>query len=68
MGSQTIYRLRVKDSKVIYVEPIYLGFRVRTMVETNAGEFIFGTDSGIKILKVVEIWDSSGVFRKISDS
>jgi hypothetical protein len=68
MGSQTIYRLRVKDSKVIYVEPIYLGFRVRTMAETNTGEFIFGTDSGIKILKMVERWDSSGVFRKISDS
>jgi hypothetical protein len=38
------------------------------MIETNAGEFIFGIDSGIKILKVVERWDSSGVFRKISDS
>jgi glucose/arabinose dehydrogenase len=68
MGSQTIYRLRVKDFKVIYVEPIYLGFRVRTMVETNTGEFIFGTDTGIKILKMAERWDNSGAFRKISDS
>ncbi len=68
MGSQTIYRLRVKDSKVIYVEPIYLGFRVRTMVETNTGGFIFGTDSGIKLLKLAERWDSIGDFRKISYS
>jgi glucose/arabinose dehydrogenase len=56
MGSQALYRLRILDSKVVYSEAIYLGFRIRSLVETESGEFVFGTDSGIRSLTPSQIW------------
>jgi glucose/arabinose dehydrogenase len=56
MGSQTLYRLRILDSKVIYSEAIYLGFRIRSLIETENGEFVFGTDSGLRSLSPSQIW------------
>ncbi len=63
MGSQTLYRLRILDSKVVYSEAIYLGFRIRSLVETKNGELIFGTDSGLRLLIPSQIWGGPlGVF------
>jgi hypothetical protein len=56
MGSQTLYRLRILDSKVVYSETIYLGFRIRSLVERENGEFVFGTDSGLRSLTPSQIW------------
>jgi glucose/arabinose dehydrogenase len=56
MGSQTLYRLRILDSKVVYSEAIYLGFRIRSLVERENGEFVFGTDSGLRSLTPSQIW------------
>jgi glucose/arabinose dehydrogenase len=50
MGSKTLYRLRILDSKVVYTEAVFLGFRIRSLLETEKGELIFGTDSGLKTL------------------
>jgi glucose/arabinose dehydrogenase len=71
MGSQTLYRLRILDSKVIYSESIFLGFRIRSLIETNNGEFIFGTDSGLATIIPSQIWGGTlGTFidiNKIND-
>ncbi len=56
MGSQTLYRLRILDSKVVYTEAIYLGFRIRSLVEMGNGVFVFGTDSGLRSLEPSQIW------------
>ena len=56
MGSQTLYRLRILDSKVVYSEAIHVGFRIRSLVETENGEFVFGTDSGLRSLTPLQIW------------
>jgi glucose/arabinose dehydrogenase len=50
MGNQTLHRLRITDSRVIYSEPIFLGYRVRTLTEAEGGNIIFVTDSGLRIL------------------
>jgi len=63
MASQTLYRLRILDNRVIYSEPILTGLRIRTLVETKSGEFIIGADGGLRILKPVQIWDNDlGLF------
>ena len=67
MGSSTMYRLRILDSKVVYSEAIYLGFRIRSLVETENGVFVFGTDSGLRVLEPSQIWGGHlGTFIDIS--
>jgi glucose/arabinose dehydrogenase len=68
MGTGTLYRLRILDSKVVYSEAIYLGFRIRSLVETENGEFVFGTDSGLRSLEPSQIWGGPlGTFIDLND-
>jgi glucose/arabinose dehydrogenase len=63
MGTQTLYRLRILDSTVVYSEAIYLGFRIRSLIESENGEFIFGTDSGLRTIVPSQKWASPlGIF------
>jgi glucose/arabinose dehydrogenase len=63
MGTKTLYRLRILDSKVVYSETIYLGFRIRTLIESENGEFIFGTDSGLRTIIPSQKWGGPlGIF------
>jgi glucose/arabinose dehydrogenase len=63
MGSQTLYRLRILESRVIYSEAIFLGFRIRSLVETESGTLVFGTDSGLRLLVPTQKWGGpSGKF------
>ena len=59
MSTKTLYRLRILDSKVVYSEAIYLGFRIRSLIETEDGEFIFGTESGLWSFTPQQIWGGS---------
>lgn len=62
-----MYRLRILDSKVVYSEAIYLGYRIRSLVETENGVFVFGTDSGLRVLEPSQIWGGHlGTFIDIS--
>ena len=56
MSSKTLYRLRILDSKVVYSEAIFLGFRIRSLIETEKGELIFGTDAGLQTLIPSQKW------------
>lgn len=41
LGARSLFRVRVEDGKVIYVEPIPTGHRTRDIVETANGEIAF---------------------------
>jgi len=41
---ETLYRLRMRDNRVIYVEPIFLGKRVRDLVEGPEGKIVVWSD------------------------
>jgi cytochrome c2 len=48
---ETLYRVRLRDNRVIYVEPIFLGKRVRDMVEGADGKiFVWSDDETITVL------------------
>ena len=44
LASQSLFRVRVEDDRVIFVEPIAVGHRVRDLVETPQGSIVLKTD------------------------
>jgi hypothetical protein len=63
MASQTLYRHRILENRVVYSEPIWTGLRIRTLIETIEGDLIIGADGGLRILKTTQIWsDRLGLF------
>ena len=49
LASQTMFRVRVEDDRVIFVEPIVIGHRLRDMVETPSGTIVAKTDDNFLI-------------------
>lgn len=45
LRGRSVWRVRVKDNRVLYAEPIEIGERVRD-IAAGAGEFVLWTDSG----------------------
>lgn len=57
----TLYRVRVRDGKTLFVEPIPIGTRIRDLVETDRGELLLWTDSGSVIsIEPVDNFDEIG--------
>lgn len=44
LRAQTLFRLRVRDEHVIYVEPIRIGFRIRDLAEGADGRVVLWAD------------------------
>jgi cytochrome c2 len=44
LAAQSLYRVRVEDGRVIFVEPISIGHRVRDLVEMPSGTIAIKTD------------------------
>lgn len=44
--AQSIYRVRIEDGVVRFAEPIPMGFRIRDITETSAGEVVLLGDNG----------------------
>ncbi len=49
LKSQALYRVRVRDGRVIYVEQINMGDRIRDLAEARDGRLVLFTDSGALI-------------------
>ncbi len=45
LKSKTLFRLQMHEDRVIYSEPIRIGYRIRDIVETPNGEIFMWTDS-----------------------
>lgn len=57
LGGNSIFRLRLEKGSVKYVEPIYVGQRIRTMVQMSDGSLALGTDSGsVLLIRASHIW------------
>ena len=60
LGAQSIFRLRIEEGSVRYVESIFVGQRIRTFSQTPAGKLVVGADSGqILVLGKSKEWSSS---------
>jgi cytochrome c2 len=46
-----LYRVRLRDDRVIYVEPIFVGVRIRDLAEGGDGRIVLWTDAG----RIVEL-------------
>lgn len=44
LESRSLYRVRVENNRVVFVEPIPVGHRVRDIIETPKGELVLKTD------------------------
>lgn len=44
LKKETLFRLRLRDNQVIYVEPIFLGVRTRDLVEARDGRILLWSD------------------------
>jgi glucose/arabinose dehydrogenase len=65
MGSNWLYRLRVDDGAVRYVEPIFIGVRLRTLIQMPSGLLVGGIDkssSELIVFNPVSIWRPVGGF------
>lgn len=60
LGANSIFRCRIEDGAVKYVETIRVGQRIRSFIQTPIGKLVIGGDSG-KILYLTrsEAWDSA---------
>lgn len=47
LRAETLYRIRLRDDRVTYVEPIPLGRRVRDLAQAPDGRIVVWTDSGV---------------------
>lgn len=68
MGSHWLYRLRIDNGAVRYVEPIFTGVRLRTLIQMPNGDLVGGIDASSSELIVftpVSIWQESGDFRPL---
>lgn len=65
MGSHWLYRLRIDGGAVRYVEPIFTGVRLRTLIQMPNGYFVGGIDTSSSELIVfapTAIWKETGDF------
>jgi cytochrome c2 len=46
LGGTTLYRLRLREGRVIFAEPIFVGWRVRDMAEGRDGRIVLLFDGG----------------------
>jgi len=46
LKKETLYRARIHDERVIYIEPIELGYRLRDIIEMDDGTIVMKTDDG----------------------
>lgn len=46
LNGGTLYRVRVRRGRVVYAEPLWIGHRVRDLVETARGLIVLYTDEG----------------------
>ena len=68
MGTHWLYRLRIDDGAVRYVEPIFTGVRLRTLIKMPNGALVGGIDTSSSELIVFSpsgIWDSSGGYKAL---
>jgi cytochrome c2 len=49
LAAQSLFRVRVENDRVIFVEPIQVGHRVRDIVESNDGSLVMKTDDDFLI-------------------
>ena len=60
MGAQSIFRLRIDEGVVRYVETIPVGQRTRAFIELPSGKIVLGADSGaILIFLRATRWSSN---------
>lgn len=46
LKKKTLYRTRIHDGRVLFIEPIHIGFRLRDVVELKDGTILLKTDNG----------------------
>jgi len=44
--ARSLWRVRVREQRVVYVEPIEIGERIRDIIEDNEGRIVLWTDEG----------------------
>jgi len=49
LASQNLYRVRVEEDRVIFVEPMVMGHRLRDIDETASGSIVLLTDDGFLV-------------------
>jgi hypothetical protein len=49
-----LFRIRIREDRVIHVEPIKVGERVRDLVQTDEGAFVLFADNG----RFLELWSA----------
>ncbi|MGH7678109.1 MAG: PQQ-dependent sugar dehydrogenase, partial [Gemmatimonadaceae bacterium] len=49
LASLTLYRVRIEDGRVIFVEPIIIDHRIRDMVEMPSGSIVLKTDENFLV-------------------
>jgi hypothetical protein len=60
LAGQSIFRMRIEDGSVRYVEPIEIGQRIRSFSQFPSGKLLIGTDSGqVLILSQTKVWSSA---------
>jgi glucose/arabinose dehydrogenase len=60
LGGESIFRLRIEQGAVRYVERIFVGQRIRTFSQTPGGKLVIGTDSGqLLVIGKSKEWSSS---------
>ena len=54
LTGQTLFRLQMRGNRVIYDEPIYIGWRIRDITETSSGEIFMwaGADRSRALLRL----------------
>lgn len=65
MGSNWIYRLRIDGGAVRYVEPMFTGVRLRTLIQMPNGELVGGIDkssSELIVFTPTAVWQQAGEF------
>ena len=58
LGGASLFRIRLKDNRVVYAEPIRIGLRVRDLTEDTEGRILLWTDEG-EILSLVNAASST---------
>ncbi len=46
LRAMTLYRVRLRDERVIYTEPIFIGQRIRDLAQEPGGRIVLWTDEG----------------------
>jgi glucose/arabinose dehydrogenase len=46
LKAQKLFRLRVREGRVVFAEPIHIGMRIRDLVEMQNGAIVLKTDTG----------------------